>query len=236
MQNFTFEIVEECPIDDLNLKEAYWIKYYHPAYNQTLGGDFKIVPQKLTEKQVDEIKALLATGKYLHRDLAKRYGVHKDTIRDINVGRTWYDDTITYPIHLSKYCNLSIEQRVNRRCPICGKSKSRQGKICRTCYEKQKAEQAFRRRSKKQLRQVIKRARKKIKEQHRQPLRRFKVNQYSKEGDFITSFESIADAARRLISNNECASKSESGVRSHISEVCSGKRRTAYGYKWEHVA
>lgn len=234
IQNFTFEIIEECPIDDLNPKEAYWIRYYRPDYNQTLGGDFKIVPQKLTEKQVGEIKALLATGKYLHSDLAKRYGVHQDTIRDINVGRTWYDDTVTYPIHLSKYCGLPVGRRISR-CPICGKQKSKQGKICYDCYEKQNAEKAFYRCSKKQLKKIVKQVRKKIKEQHRHPLKRFKVNQYSKKGDFIASFESMADAVRKLISDNECAPKNESGARSHIADACAGKRKTAYGYKWEHV-
>lgn len=234
IQNFTFEIIERCSVDDLNLKETYWIKYYCPEYNQTAGGDFKIVPQKLTEKQVNEIKALLATGEYLHSDLAKRYNVHKDTIRDINVGRTWYDDTISYPIHLSKYCGLPIEQQISY-CPICGKPKSKQGKICHTCYEKQNAEKTFYKCSKKQLRKIIKHIRKKIKEQNKQPLKRFKVNQYSKEGKFIASFDSIADAVRKLISNNECASKSESGARSHIAEACRGKRKTAYGYKWEHI-
>lgn len=234
IQNFTFEIIEECSVDELNSKEAYWIEYYCPEYNQTVGGDFKIVPQKLTEKQVNEIKILLATGKYLHSDLAKRYGVHKDTIRDINVGRTWYDDTISYPIHLSKYCGLPIGQQISY-CPICGKPKSKQGKICYTCYEKQNAKKAFYKRSKKQLRKIVKQVRKKIKEQHKQPFKRFKVNQYSKEGNFIASFDSIADAVRKLISDNECAPKSESGARSHIAEVCKGKRKTAYGYKWEHI-
>ena len=234
IQNFTFEIIEECSANDLNPKEAYWIRYYCPEYNQTAGGDFKIVPQKLTEKQVNEIKTLLATGEYLHSDLAKRYGVHKDTIRDINVGRTWYDDTISYPIHLSKYCGLFTEKQISY-CPICGKPKSKQGKVCHTCYEKQNAEKAFYKYSKKQLKQIVKRVRKKIQEQHKQPFKRFKVNQYSKEGNFIASFDSIADAVRQLISNNECASKSESGARSHIAEACKGKRKTAYGYKWEHI-
>lgn len=234
IQNFTFEIVEECSINDLNSKEAYWIKYYCPEYNQTAGGDFKIVPQKLTENQVNEIKALLATGKYLHSDLAKKYKVHKDTIRDINVGRTWYDDTVKYPIHLSKYCGSPVEQRISY-CPICGKPKSKQGKICYTCYKRQNAEKTFYKDSKKQLRKIIKQVREKLKNQQKHSFKGFKVNQYSKEGNFIASYDSIADAVRNLINNNECTFKSESGARSHISAVCSGKRKTAYGYKWKHI-
>lgn len=234
IQNFTFEIIEKCSVESLNSREAYWIKYYCPEYNQTAGGDYKIVPQKLTEKQVNEIKALLATGKYLHSDLAKRYKVHKDTIRDINVGRTWYDDAINYPIHLSKYCGLFAKQQISY-CPICGKPKSKKAKVCCNCYKKQNAEKAFYKCSKKQLKQIVKCARNNIKRRRKQPLKCFKVNQYSKDGNFIASFDSIADAVRKLITNNECASKSESGARSHIAEVCKGKRKTAYGYKWKRI-
>lgn len=47
--NFTFEIIEECPIDKLNEREIYWIQYYDSfknGYNNTLGGE----GQRLLEK------------------------------------------------------------------------------------------------------------------------------------------------------------------------------------------
>ena len=50
-----------------------------------------------------------------------------------------------------------------------------------------------------------------------------KVNQYDLLGNYIKSFDCIQDAARELQVNG-----------SHISSVCSKKRPTAYGYKWEY--
>ena len=49
------------------------------------------------------------------------------------------------------------------------------------------------------------------------------VNQYTLQGDYIQSFPSLHEAAKSL---------NKSGV-SHISDVCKGKRKTAYGYIWK---
>lgn len=41
VENFSFEIIEECPVSDLNKKEKYWIDYYQSniyGYNMTAGG------------------------------------------------------------------------------------------------------------------------------------------------------------------------------------------------------
>ena len=46
IQNFTFETIEECPIEQLNEREKYWIAYYDSyknGYNGTEGGDFEQV-------------------------------------------------------------------------------------------------------------------------------------------------------------------------------------------------
>lgn len=42
LNNFSFEILEECTQDELNQKEVYWIQYYNSfnnGYNETEGGD-----------------------------------------------------------------------------------------------------------------------------------------------------------------------------------------------------
>lgn len=61
-----------------------------------------------------------------------------------------------------------------------------------------------------------------------------KVAQYDLDGNFIQSFDSYADAARWLYENNKIK-RITGGVRGHIGEVCSGKRKTAYKYKWAKV-
>ena len=55
------------------------------------------------------------------------------------------------------------------------------------------------------------------------------INQYDLEGNFIKSFPSVKNAAESL---NKITSTSK-GASSHISDVCRGKRKTAYGYIWK---
>ena len=60
------------------------------------------------------------------------------------------------------------------------------------------------------------------------------VEQYSKTGEYIQSFESYADGARWL-QEQGIVKKDLNGVRGHISDVCRGKRKTAYGYIWKNT-
>lgn len=58
------------------------------------------------------------------------------------------------------------------------------------------------------------------------------VNQYDIEGNYIQTFPSIKNAAISIgvIKNNR-----DRGAAGHIHDVCVGKRKTAYGYKWAFV-
>lgn len=55
------------------------------------------------------------------------------------------------------------------------------------------------------------------------------INQYSLNDEYIQSFSSAKAAAESL---GKITSTSN-GASSHISDVCRGKRKTAYGYKWK---
>lgn len=55
------------------------------------------------------------------------------------------------------------------------------------------------------------------------------VNQYDLQDNYIKTFTTAHDAARELRPN----SSSLGGVASHITDVCRGARKTAYGYKWK---
>lgn len=55
------------------------------------------------------------------------------------------------------------------------------------------------------------------------------VNQYDLQGNYIQSFASAKAAAESL---NKITATSN-GASSHITDVCRGKRKTAYGYKWK---
>lgn len=140
IQQFTFEILEECSIEQLNEREKYWISFYLPEYNQTAGGDTAPPMQKLTLAQVKEIQQILindVNGNISHKELGERFGVSgKDTIRDINVGRTWYDPTLTYPLHYNKYDNNKPEKALSGpkyQCIDCGTLVWAQGSRCDKC-------------------------------------------------------------------------------------------------------
>ena len=55
------------------------------------------------------------------------------------------------------------------------------------------------------------------------------INQYDLQDNYIQSFPSAKAAAESL---NKITATSN-GASSHISDVCCGKRKTAYGYKWK---
>ena len=59
------------------------------------------------------------------------------------------------------------------------------------------------------------------------------ITAFTKDGDKIQSFESTIQAAQWCFDNGKCATLN-SGVRSHISEVANGKRKSAYGYIWKY--
>ena len=55
---------------------------------------------------------------------------------------------------------------------------------------------------------------------------------FSINGELLKTFSTIKDAARYII--QESISKdSIKGISSHISQVCNGKRKSAYGYYWK---
>lgn len=239
VENFTFQILEECSTEDLNEKEKFYIKTEHSEYNQTEGGDYQTVPQKLGNEVWKEIQLILLKdkeGKISHKDLAEKYGVHKDTIRDINVGRTWYDSNLTYPLHYSKFdpSNPTARDKVSK-CPKCGKPKSKKSKVCRNCYNKPFIEKRQKKEEDKKQKQLKKQLEKEKREKKKQEKNRLKYQQIDKDGKVINEFKSTVDAARCLIANNLASDKNEAGIRSHISEACKGKRKTAYGYKWVYL-
>lgn len=51
----------------------------------------------------------------------------------------------------------------------------------------------------------------------------------------LNTFESLQNAARWLQENNYTTDKNVKGVATHIGQVCSGQRNTAYGFKWEFI-
>lgn len=55
---------------------------------------------------------------------------------------------------------------------------------------------------------------------------------YSKDNVKIRTFKTIREASLWTLENSNAITIK--GISTHIKEVCEGKRKTAYGYKWEY--
>jgi group I intron endonuclease len=92
IENFTFEVLEECSPQELDEKERYYISLfdsYANGYNENFGGRDTFGGHKLSIEQVLEIKEKLASQQFTLAQLSEEYQVHKDTIRNINNGWSW---------------------------------------------------------------------------------------------------------------------------------------------------
>ena len=126
VDNFKFEIIEECEIEKLNQKEIYWINYYDTffhGYNQTFGGDAALRQPK--EKVIGIISDLINTNMF-HKDIASKWGTSMEMVQGINTGRYWKHN-VDYPLRkkqsLKKY-----------HCKECGKEITKYSNLCKECY------------------------------------------------------------------------------------------------------
>lgn len=252
IENFSFTILEECSIDELNEKERFWISYYDSffhGYNQTLGGDGGgNNNSQLILDIIDDLK----NTKLLQREIAKKRGVSEEIVQGINTGRYWFLDNQEYPIR-------GVRTITQRYCIDCGKKITRKALRCPECSVK--LQQKVERPSKEELFDYLV----SIKGNFTEASRRFGVTDNSirkwcakydlptSSKDYrllieenpnkgrtipkkiaqidsvtnkvITTYDTIADAYKALKVKNS----------SHISAVCRGKRKTAYGYKWKYI-
>ena len=59
------------------------------------------------------------------------------------------------------------------------------------------------------------------------------TNMYSLDGEFLRSFPSTNEAARYMVENHLTGCK-HTTIKKHITEVCTGRRKTAAKYKWKY--
>lgn len=137
--NFQWQLIEECLPEQLNERESYWIAYYHTyiydkdcnGYNMTKGGDsvFSMSPEI-----VEQIIYDLQHTNLSQSDIAKKYNVHQTTVSDINIGDTWLDLSLDYPLRKK---SILLGTGIQDKCPICGKTKTNKAKVCLNCYLKE---------------------------------------------------------------------------------------------------
>lgn len=92
-ENFSFEIIEECSIEQLNQRETYWITYFNSienGYNCSVGGDQQSIGSNngraiLTENEVKFIR----TAYNNHERRKDVYEHFKDKITFSSFARIW---------------------------------------------------------------------------------------------------------------------------------------------------
>lgn len=102
LEHFTFEILEECSVEELNIRESAWIKYYdsiNNGYNINDGGHTR----PLAPSYVYEAIKLLENTNMTQTEIADKLGISRSIITNINSGKKWTQDR-AYPIRpLRKY-------------------------------------------------------------------------------------------------------------------------------------
>ena len=139
IENFSFEIIEECAIEQLNERERYWVSYYdsfYNGYNQTLGGDSpKNAPK---DNIIGVIRDLENTDMY-HKEIAEKWNISQEMVQGINTGRYWFQENKKYPLqkkHKGKSHHIINNQIVDKQhyyCEKCGAEITRKATLCVEC-------------------------------------------------------------------------------------------------------
>lgn len=235
IENFSFEVLEECTAEELDEKEKYWIKYYNTyigwkncqGYNMTIGGQGlrKINPKEvivLWEKgySVEEIIDILDSSyttiiKYLHQN---------------NLAYIKINDrkTLIAPCHSVLQYSLSgdfiqyynsVSDAVKNLIKDYPKAKT--GPICQACKQKITTAYNYIWKYAEDLTPIsllVQKANQKMHHRNRA------VNQYDLYGNFIKTFSTMREAQLAI------GAKSISS----ITNACTGRSKTAGGYIWKY--
>ena len=145
LQNFSFEILEECSTSELDAREIYWISYYNSffeGYNLTMGGDGS--GSEVNKTRIISIIHELETTYKSHRQIAEENEISTEMVQGINSGRYWHHDRI-YPIQDPKAqfyrrgfsCDKSSQQK--KICVNCGKEISVNATRCVECEKERRS-------------------------------------------------------------------------------------------------
>lgn len=260
IDNFNFEIIEECKKEELNKQEKYWIKYYNSylgfencnGYNMTLGGETSNA-HILTYKEVEEIQHLLMSTRISQTDIGNQYNISQVSVSEINRGLIWVNEDLSYPLRTKK---VKITY-----CIDCGKElKDNKSIRCIECYKK--ASQSKIKPPKEELEKILFENNGNFEGVGRlfgingNAIRKWcksfdlpyhssdykKKIELSDENKIPTQPKKIAmldknteEVLQIFDSINEAGKYINTNGTSHISDAAKGRRNTAYGYKWKFL-
>ena len=146
IENFSFEILEECLKNELNEKEVFYIDKYRThginGYNQDDGGyeaHYGKLSDELVGKIIDRLKTSLDTSDEIGED----FGLTGRTIRGINTGEYCFRDNEVYPIRPPLFSITESEKEGQLYeykpdayyCTICGKEIATNSRYCVLCSQ-----------------------------------------------------------------------------------------------------
>lgn len=137
IDNFSFEVIEECEVDLLNEREIYWISFYNSnqrkfGYNQTLGGSYS-TPIKLTLEDAEKIIESLKNSSLSQEEIAKQFNISQRTVSGICLGESWRKVGESYPIRAK---NSQRGEFKENYCIDCGEKISAGALRCNSCRGK----------------------------------------------------------------------------------------------------
>lgn len=277
IQNFIFEILEECAEKILAERECYHIHRLNTVvpygYNIKTGIDeHETIFSLYNKEEFDEIVNEIKEGSLLFKEIAIKHNLTPYTIGNINKGKTHFMPSESYPLRKEKFnpiANLLGTKSENflqppKKCPVCGVSIRRNYTTCGSCKNlyQRKADRP----SPLELAKMVKEigfvqtgkkfgvsdnAIKKWCKNYNIPhLKSELIDWYYKQiGEenpknikktpAIRKVEQLDPITNNIITiyeNATVAAKHFGGVKgNHISQVCNGKLKTAYGYKWRYI-
>ena len=99
VENFKFEVLEECTKQELEEKEIFYIAKYKSdgenGYNQNKGGAHVARHCCFTEEQLQDVVSAIKDCNKSLKDIAADYDVSVSTIRDFNRGTTYRSENIS---------------------------------------------------------------------------------------------------------------------------------------------
>lgn len=140
IENFQFEVLEECLKSELNDKEKYYISLFDSTnpkkgYNLTTGGqDFHQTNSKISEKNLFEIVDLLKNSLLSEEEIGKKFNVSQRTISAINLGQMKVLENEIYPIRDPLFlAKNKLSKNTSYFCSKCGKKIKTDSLYCVDC-------------------------------------------------------------------------------------------------------
>lgn len=228
-QNFSFEIIEECPPEKLDEQEQYWIAYYdccildgqEKGYNRTRGGqnnriDYyknildlwnkgktcRQIGEELGKNRQAVARALQAQGITLQQIKTRGLGKRVEKYNTAGTLLSIYDSVQELLRNEKTFNSTDLYRCLNHHVVSC------HGFLFRYVNDEITIEELV----------------KKYNDSTTQVKKVKKVLQYDCDGNFITEYRSAREAAKVLGVNHQ-----------QIAACCRGAAKTAYGFIWQYA-